>query len=181
MPNEAQIHALLAERLQAKKSRDFEKADAMRETLRAAGVEVFDRDKLWRAIPPPEGMGGPPSQPQPPPSKNSQLQYHRAPDDHQPVDVAAVEALLDERLQAKMQRDFVRADQLRDTIRQQHNVEVHDNDRTWHVSRGVGMPPMGRGGGAPAWYNGAGGDSGGARRDRGRGSSRSRSRSPNRR
>jgi len=48
LPNEAHVHMLIAERLQAKKSRDFAKADAMRETLLQAGVEVVDRDKIWR-------------------------------------------------------------------------------------------------------------------------------------
>ena len=124
----------------AKKTKDFAKADAMRETLRMAGVEVMDREKLWRAIPPPQGaVGGPPQPiPQAPmaqsarPSANQQLQYHRARDDDKPVDVRAVEALLDERLACKMQRDFVRADQLRDQLKQMHNVEVHDTQRVWH-------------------------------------------------
>lgn len=161
----------------------------MRETLRQAGVEVFDRDKIWRALPPPDGTGGamgvtiggstggtmvggtmggaapPPS----PASKSSQLQYHRAHDDHKPVDVRAVEVLLEERLHCmaprsmalcarvvpwisavqpptwlvairagKMQRNFVRADQIRDQLKQMHNVEVHDTERVWHVSRSSG-------------------------------------------
>ena len=146
LTNEAHVHALLAERLQAKKARDFAKADAMRETLRQAGVEVFDRDKVWRALPPPDsaasGAGGPPLAA---PSKNSQLHYRRAEDDHKPVDIRAVEALLDERLNCKMQRNFARADQLRDQLKQMHNVEVHDTERVWHVSRGgggaAGFPP----------------------------------------
>jgi len=133
--------------LQAKKTRDFAKADAMRETLRQAGVEVFDRDKLWRAIPSTDAMGAIGSQPQQPqqpppapPSKNSQLQYHRSHDDHKPVDLRAVEALLEERLACKMQRNFVRADQIRDQLKAVHNVEVHDTERVWHVSRGGGGP-----------------------------------------
>ena len=65
LPNEPQVHALLAERLMAKKTKDFAKADAMRETLRMAGVEVMDREKLWRAIPPPQGAVGGPPQPIP--------------------------------------------------------------------------------------------------------------------
>jgi hypothetical protein len=158
---------------------DFAKADAMRETLRQAGVEVFDRDKLWRAIPSTDAMGAIGSQPQQPqqpppapPSKNSQLQYHRSHDDHKPVDLRAVEALLEERLACtlmrlkrrrsatrplsyataqlprlarnvvagKMQRNFVRADQIRDQLKAVHNVEVHDTERVWHVSRGGGGP-----------------------------------------
>ena len=157
LPNEAHIHALLAERLEAKKSRDFDKADRMREVLRSAGVEVYDREKRWRALPPANGMGVPPpahhhahhQQPPPPhamppaPTGGSQY-YRRQHDDHKPVDIRAVEALLDERSHCKMQRNFARADQIRDALRQQHNVEVHDNERTWHVSRASsssGHPP----------------------------------------
>ena len=79
------------------------------------------------------GVGASPGQ-----SKNSMLRYSRAPDDNRPVDVRAVEALLSERLASKMQRDFTRADQLRDELKAVYNVEVHDTERVWHVSRNIG-------------------------------------------
>lgn len=44
----ARIEALLAERLQAKRRREFDEADALRDELGAMGVEVFDKRKAWR-------------------------------------------------------------------------------------------------------------------------------------
>ena len=67
--------------------------------------------------------------------------YTRAHDDRKPVDVRAVEALLSERLANKMSRNYARADQIRDTLKQLHNVEVHDTERIWHVSRGRDRSP----------------------------------------
>jgi cysteinyl-tRNA synthetase len=44
------IEALIAERNQAKSERDFERADAIREQLKAAGVEIQDSREgtTWR-------------------------------------------------------------------------------------------------------------------------------------
>ena len=66
--------------------------------------------------PPAPGGGMPPTGMAPPMSKNSQLRYRRLSDDHKPVDVRAVEALLSERLAHKMNRNFARADQIRDKV-----------------------------------------------------------------
>ena len=66
--------------------------------------------------PPAPGGGMPPTGMAPPISKNSQLRYRRLSDDHKPVDVRAVEALLSERLAHKMNRNFARADELRDKV-----------------------------------------------------------------
>ncbi|KAJ8605892.1 hypothetical protein CTAYLR_000606 [Chrysophaeum taylorii] len=43
-------HALIARRLQLKMSGKYPEADATREELRALGVEVNDRAKLWRVV-----------------------------------------------------------------------------------------------------------------------------------
>ena len=42
--------------------------------------------------------------------------------------VVRVEALLAERLDCKMNRDFVRADQIRDELRDVYLVQVHDTE-----------------------------------------------------
>ena len=51
--DEAAIHSLIADRLQAKRKREFDKADNIRDALLGLGVEVFDRSKYWRAVQPP--------------------------------------------------------------------------------------------------------------------------------
>ena len=42
------IIGLVGQREQARRSKDFGTADALRTQLRAAGVELFDREKYWR-------------------------------------------------------------------------------------------------------------------------------------
>jgi len=121
------------------------------------------------------------------------LQYHRAHDDHKPVDVARVEMLLSERLACKMARNFARADQLRDELKQGYNVEVHDTERVWHVSRApAGSParphphrsrsdrPGDKPGERPGFESGFDGDFSAMRQRRARSASHSRSRSPER-
>jgi hypothetical protein len=48
------VDRILLERVEAKRSRDFEAADRLRERLRSMGIEVLDRDRQWRTI----GGGG---------------------------------------------------------------------------------------------------------------------------
>jgi cysteinyl-tRNA synthetase len=45
----AEIHELLAERLQCKMARNFKEADAIKDDLKRAGVHVHDGRKEWRA------------------------------------------------------------------------------------------------------------------------------------
>ena len=60
--------------------------------------------------------------------------------DDAPCDAGRVAALVSERSACKMNRDFARADQLRDELRSAHGVELNDAERTWRV-RGGGRPP----------------------------------------
>lgn len=50
---ESEVHKMLADRMQAKLSRDFDTADRIRDDLRAKGIEVFDKEKTWKVA-----MGG---------------------------------------------------------------------------------------------------------------------------
>jgi hypothetical protein len=57
--NEAVVNSLLGERLQAKKTRNFERADSIQDQLMAEhAVGVFDKDKMWRTGCSPSGRGG---------------------------------------------------------------------------------------------------------------------------
>ena len=44
-----EISALVAQREQARRNRDYAAADALRTRLRTSGVDILDREKLWRA------------------------------------------------------------------------------------------------------------------------------------
>ena len=44
-----EIAALVAQREQARRNRDYAAADALRTRLRTSGVDILDREKLWRA------------------------------------------------------------------------------------------------------------------------------------
>lgn len=79
--------------------------------------------------------------------------------DESNVDVAAVEALLNERSQYKRQRNYDAADEIRDTLLQEYSVGVDDREKTWRsgcspggsgLNGGYGRPqrPGGRGGGS---------------------------------
>ena len=47
--DEAKVNGMLAQRMQAKMGRDFVTADNLRDELRAMGVEVYDKEKTWKA------------------------------------------------------------------------------------------------------------------------------------
>merc|ERR1712091_469698 len=75
--------------------------------------------------------------------------YSRDPYDNAEVDVAAVEALLEERSGYRAKRMYDEADAVRDRLEQEHGVDVSDKDFEWTV-RGVGFGGGGRGGGRGA-------------------------------
>ena len=52
--DEAQVDRLLTERVAAKRSREYDKADKLRDELRAMGIEVADKERTWRV----RGSGG---------------------------------------------------------------------------------------------------------------------------
>jgi len=112
------VHAVLAQRLAAKKRGHFELSDQLRGTLNALGVEVFDREKIWRVLPP---VAPPPGRSRDAPPQfesrggdKSRNPYTRDAGDSAWVDLMAVDALLLERMSAKFNRDFEKADTLRE-------------------------------------------------------------------
>ena len=52
--DEQEIHRKLADRLQCKLSRDFDRADAIRDELKSQGIEIYDKEKMWKST----GGGG---------------------------------------------------------------------------------------------------------------------------
>jgi hypothetical protein len=62
--------------------------------------------------------------------------YSRHPDDStdDDIDVTEVEKLLEERNEAKRDRDFALADSIRDDLKKHHGVYVDDKERTWSTN-----------------------------------------------
>ena len=163
--SERDIDTLLADRLQAKIRRDFERADAIRSDLRLNGVDVDDRAKLWRA----DGhtfaslrfaAGRRSRQLASSTSEGSsdrwtgtrrvagdfsgrRHDYIRSPDDASDNgDDQQIDALLSERLAAKMSRDFATADSIQNVLSEKHGVEVNDVKREWRAD-GAGRDAWG--------------------------------------
>ena len=88
----AAVEAMLEKRREAKKAKDFGAADDIQEELLAMGVFVNDKERTWMAKKEPRSKG-------PAPFTLSGA----APEG---VDVAAVEALLEERIGFKKARDW---------------------------------------------------------------------------
>ena len=145
---------MLARRMQAKMGRDFDTADRIRDELRAMGVEVYDKEKTWKAGGG-GGFGGGGGG-----GRGGQFgptghDYRRDDDGSTRVDETKVNEMLATRLQAKMSRDFPTADAIRDQLRHM-GVEVYDQERTWRAG-----PGGGGGGGGGGGYGGGGGGGGG--------------------
>jgi cysteinyl-tRNA synthetase len=139
--SEGEIHSLIAERLQFKLSRDFSNADRIQEQLFSAGVAVHDGMKIWRADG--EGFGdivndnGKPGRERG--SRNDRNRpYEQSPFSLETNDVDAIQALVAQRTEAKMIRNFGLADALRDELREDFNVEVDDRKRLWSVGGDFG-------------------------------------------
>mmetsp|Transcript_35674 Transcript_35674/g.114078 ORF Transcript_35674/g.114078 Transcript_35674/m.114078 type:complete len:493 (-) Transcript_35674:110-1588(-) len=119
--NEGRVHELLMDRVLAKRARDWETADLLKdELLRLHDVRVWDRTREWY-------VGRFKQQKRLPPQRHD---YARAYGDEGAVDESLVDQMLLDRLIAKLQRDFGKADSIRAELKQM-GVRVDDLTRTW--------------------------------------------------
>ena len=119
------IHSLIAERLQCKKNRNFDRADAIQQQLNDAHVQLDDGNKLWR----PDGKR----------FASGVYDYSYASEAGPIITTMPVEqikASLRERLACRFNRDFVTADRIRGEL-QAVGVYIEDDNRLW---RGDGIP-----------------------------------------
>jgi cysteinyl-tRNA synthetase len=141
----------MAERLQCKLNRDFPSADSIQEELFSAGVMVHDGRKEWRADG--QGFGNDDNFSKPGRDRGSRADrnrpYEMSPESGEASDVEAIQALVAERVQAKMERIYNLADNIRDELRDVHNVLVDDKLRMWSVGGDFGAPVNSR---APGPY-----------------------------
>lgn len=114
---EEQILQLVSERESARVARRFTESDAIRERLRAAGVELYDKEREWRAR---DGRRG--------------VLFTAG-----PVMCTLSDTEIQERInlreEARAGRDFAQADTLRDELRRQ-GVELEDRTKTWRTAQG---------------------------------------------
>mmetsp|Transcript_115635 Transcript_115635/g.326908 ORF Transcript_115635/g.326908 Transcript_115635/m.326908 type:complete len:315 (-) Transcript_115635:133-1077(-) len=111
------IKALVQAREQARCAKDFAQADVIREQLKSLGVEVWDKDKLWKQ--PSTGLAGP------------ILGFFG---DRQPSDVE-INTLVVQREKARQSKDFTLSDTIRDELKER-GVQLYDKTREWKASDG---------------------------------------------
>jgi len=118
--SEAHIKQLVRSREQARAQKDFETSDRIREELKAVGVEVFDKDKMWRSksgacgviLGFGEGTGG----------------------GGGATDVE-ISTLVVQRERARQNGDFATSDMIRDELRE-IGVEIWDKEKIWKAADG---------------------------------------------
>ena len=132
-----EIDAILAERLQCKFRRDFQRADALQEELFSMGVRVHDGLKLWRddggGFGDEMGRNNKPGRQRN--SRSDRATYTMDPDSDEvdDEDREEIEKLVAQRLEAKFERDYATADQIREQLQNEYDVKVDDRKRKWMV------------------------------------------------
>jgi cysteinyl-tRNA synthetase len=122
---EEEINAFLAERLQCKLNRDYSTADAIQAELLAAGVVILDKKKEWRA----DGATW---------DEFSARKYNASPHSALSENAEKIQAMVDERAQAKSERLYNKADAIRDDLVDQFDVVVDDRRLEWSVGGDFG-------------------------------------------
>ena len=145
--SESEINAMIAARLRAKMSRNFEEADEIQVQLTDAGVFVHDARKEWRA----DGImfgdyansDGRPGR-----ERESRRDREMAPFEQSPYsagidtlneeELADITTLVSRRNGAKLSRNYNTADRIRDELKAEYNVFLEDRLRQWSVGGDFG-------------------------------------------
>jgi len=121
------VMAALNERTKAKGERDFDTADAIRDSLLDDyNVEVNDRLQEW-------SVGGDFGITQRKNKDRDRPYVRRGGGGLTEEDVAAISDLVEKRSLAKRNRDFEVADDIRDELQQKYSVKIDDRSREWRV------------------------------------------------
>lgn len=114
---ESEILRLVALRESARQARRFSESDAIRDELRAMGIELYDKDKEWKAK---DGRKG--------------KLFTAGPTECVLSDME-IQDRINEREEARKNKDWGQADALRDELRIM-GVELEDRTSTWRTSGG---------------------------------------------
>lgn len=125
--DEEYVQQQVDERSDAKRNRDFATADDIREFLMAKfDVNIEDKMKLWSAGGVFTEMGSR--------AQTPRGQYtRRGGGDLSDDDLETINNMLAERYQAKRDRDFDVADDIRDNMMRTYNIRIDDKSAEWHV------------------------------------------------
>jgi cysteinyl-tRNA synthetase len=121
---ETQIKALVQQREQARANKDFARSDEIREELKTLGVEVFDKEKMWRSA---SGASG------------VIIGFHAR---GGPTDLE-ITTLVVQREKVRQAGDFGTSDMIRNELRTV-GVEIYDKEKMWKATDG-------RQGPVPTW------------------------------
>jgi len=148
-PEEEHIRNLVQQREQARAAKDFGRSDQIRDELKAMGVDLFDKEKMWRKK---DGLAG------------VIIGYSGT----GPTDLE-VSTLIVQREKARQSSDYSTADVIRDELKR-YGIDIDDKGKVWRSSSDGRSGPVpswaaimggdapgsgGGGGGAPAGYAGA--------------------------
>ena len=121
----AEIQSLVDEREEARKQRDFDTADDVKDQLiNAYNVVIDDKLRQWSVGGGFDSGRGPP---------NTAPFVRRGGGTLTEADEATIIALIEERNEAKKDREFGKADRIRDQLGDDYLVRVDDRSREWRV------------------------------------------------
>jgi len=115
-PDTPMIKNLVQQREQARARKDFARSDELRNQLKAMGVEVFDKEKMWKAS---SGASG------------VVLGYRGA---GGPTDLE-ITTLVVQRERARQNKDFALSDVIRSELKAV-GVEIYDKEKIWKANDG---------------------------------------------
>lgn len=121
---EGQIKSLVRQREESRSTKDFGRSDQIREELKGMGVDIYDKDKIWKSksghcgvvIGYNAGGGSGPS----------------------PTDME-IHTLVEQREKARQTSDWKMGDMIRDELKQ-WGVDIFDKDKVWRCSDGRNGP-----------------------------------------
>jgi hypothetical protein len=125
--DEQYVQEKVDERCQAKKDRDFSKADEIRQLLEDSfDVSINDKLKLWSVGGAFDELGGTKQ-------KARGVYKRRGGGEVSDEDVLFIEKMLKKRYDAKRLRDFDVADEIRDMLMSKYGVKIDDRSNEWRV------------------------------------------------
>mmetsp|Transcript_20125 Transcript_20125/g.19361 ORF Transcript_20125/g.19361 Transcript_20125/m.19361 type:complete len:561 (-) Transcript_20125:210-1892(-) len=133
----AEVHPLIAERLQCKLNRDFRTADAIQEDLRSKyNVEIHDGNKVFRFQSDNGDSDWAPSEHGNKQGRRNKVRQYRMRGtvSDESLDVDLVQSLVEQRSVAKSERDYNLADEIRDELKDKYDIVVDDRSAEWSLS-----------------------------------------------
>lgn len=126
---EPHVKELVRQREEARAGKDFARSDLLREELKGLGVEVFDKEKMWRGR---DGLSG-------------VIIGYRGPGGVTDMEIST---LIMQRERARQTSDWTTSDMIRDELKVV-GVSISDREKSWKASDG-------RAGAIPQWSDARG-------------------------